>query len=67
MAQITINTTPEQDTRILAAFKVILNLNRDPTIAEIKAAIIQWVRGSVQDRERRADMEQFVPQPLDPT
>lgn len=67
MAQITITTTPEQDARILAAFRIILGLDRDPTVPEIKSAIIGWVRQSVHDLERRQDMASFTPLPLDPT
>lgn len=67
MAQITFTTTPEQDARIVPAFKSILGLDHDPTAVEIKAAVVAWVRNQVQDYERRQDMAAFTPLPLDPT
>lgn len=67
MAQIIINTTAEQDARVSPAFGSILGLGRNATADEVKGAIIQWVRGQVQDYERRVNMQTFVPAPLDPT
>lgn len=67
MGQIIINTTAQQDTRIQAAFRAIMNLDHDPTGAEVRSFTVAWLRGTVQDYERRVNMGQFVPTPLDPT
>jgi hypothetical protein len=48
-------------------FGSILNLGRDATGAEIKAAVIEWIRGQVQDYERRKNVQTFIPSPFDPT
>jgi hypothetical protein len=67
MAILTITTTAPQDQRIAPAVGSILGLGRDATLPEVKAWVIQYVRGSVQDYERRIDLSTFVPDPLDPT
>lgn len=54
MAATTINTTGAEDTRIAVAFGKYLNLGRNATQVEVKAAIIQWVTGVVQDQEYQA-------------
>ncbi len=67
MASITITTTPPQDQRISPAFGSILGLGRDATVAEVKQALIGWIRASVQDYERRQNQSLFTPNPIDPT
>lgn len=47
MATLTITTTAAQDARIAAAFGSQLNLGRDATGAEVRAAIIAYVRNTV--------------------
>lgn len=64
---VTINTTPQQDVRIQAAVRAILNLDHDPNAAEIKAWLIDFIRSSVQDYERRQNIQQYTPTPIDPT
>jgi hypothetical protein len=59
-------TTAQQDARIAPAFGPILNLGRDATGAEIKAEVFEWIRGQVQDYERRQNVRTFIPSPLDP-
>lgn len=46
-ATTTINTTAPEDTRIIHCFGKYLNLGRDATQPEVKAAIIVWVKGVV--------------------
>lgn len=64
MATLTINTTPEQDARLVSAFTSVIqpvDENGDPrnvTGAEIKAHIIQYMKNVVLNHERRAAYEQ---------
>lgn len=60
MAQMTINTTSEQDARLVVAFGKFLNLGRNATGPEIKAAIISWVRKTVL-REEQSTLPPFDP------
>jgi hypothetical protein len=57
----TINTTTAQDARIAPAVGSILGLGRDATAAEVKAWVIEYIKQSVLDYERRKNIEQFVP------
>lgn len=66
MAQITITTNAAQDSRISPAFGAILGLGRNATVAEVKAALIAWLRGRVINHERGQHMGEFAPDPLDP-
>ena len=56
MATLTITTTGAQDARIIAAFGSRLGLGRNATGAEVKAAVIQYVRECVQGYEQNAAM-----------
>lgn len=47
MATLTINTTAQQDARIVEAFGAHLNLGRNATAAEVKASVIEHVRSVV--------------------
>lgn len=67
MASLTITTTAQQDARIAPAIGSILGLGRDATLAEVKSFMIDYLRGSVQDYERRINAASFTPNPLDPT
>lgn len=51
MATLTINTTAQQDARIVEAFGAHLNLGRNANAAEVKAAVIEFVRGVVYSYE----------------
>jgi len=62
----TINTTAQQDARIVEAVGAILGLGRDATGPEVKAWVIQYIREGVQDYERRKNQTQFVPLAIDP-
>ena len=64
MATLNITTDPAQDARVVKAFGDILGLGRNATLPEIKQAIIAWVRGQVQDYERRDNMTTFAPADL---
>lgn len=65
MATLTITTTGAQDSRIVAAFGKRLNLGRDATAAEVKAAVIQFVVGAVVEQEQLAAAATI--QPFTPT
>lgn len=58
MATFSITTPANQDARIAAAFGKILNLKdaqgvqRSATGAEVKQAIIEWLKLSVREREQ---------------
>lgn len=67
MGTLTINTTTDQDARIVAAFGTYLGLGRNATGAEVKARVIQFVREVVQQQERIAQEAAITPTPLDPT
>lgn len=54
MATLTITTTSQQDARIVAAFGAELGLGRNATAAEVKAAIINYVKTVVYEREKAA-------------
>ena len=62
MATLTINTTPEQDLRLIDAYGKYLNLtdaNGDPrtaTAAEIKSSIIGAIKQVVFDQEHKAEV-----------
>lgn len=64
MASFTITFDPTYDTRILNAFGETLGLGRAATGAEVKGAIMNWMRGQVQDSERRENMRTFAPAEL---
>jgi hypothetical protein len=56
---------PDQDVpRILEAYGSINNLGRNATASEVQYAIQRWLRDSTLDYERRKDMAQFSPPPL---
>jgi hypothetical protein len=56
---------PDQDVpRILEAYGSINNLGRNATATEVQYAIQRWLRDSTQDYERRKDMAQYSPPPL---
>jgi hypothetical protein len=67
MASFTITFDPSYDARILAAFGETLGLGRSATGGEVKQAIMGWVRGQVQDSERRENMRTFSPAELSGT
>ena len=62
MATLTINTTAEQDLRLISAYGLFLGLvdgNGDPrtaTAAEIKSSIINSIKQVVFDQEHKAEV-----------
>lgn len=52
MATLTITTTSTEDQRIVKAFGRYLGLGRNATGAEVKGAIIDFVKSVVRDGER---------------
>ena len=73
---LTINTTAPQDARIVAAFGKQLNtmdltdpdnpVPRNATGAEVKAALIQYIKQVVFDQERKALVEAVSVPSIDP-
>ena len=51
MTTTTINTTTEQDVRIVTAFGTYLNLGREATTVEVKEQIIGFLKQIVHDQE----------------
>ena len=60
----TINTTAQQDTRIDAAIRSILNLDHDPSDAEVTTFLRRFLIDTVQDYERREAIRTFTPPPF---
>jgi hypothetical protein len=56
MATLTITTTSAEDSRIVAAFGAALGLGRNAAGAEVKAAIVAYIKNTVRDQERIAAM-----------
>lgn len=54
MATLTITTTAAQDARIVVAFGKRLGLERNATSAEVKAAVIDYIKQIVFDQEAAA-------------
>ena len=72
MAVTTITTTSGQDSRLVVAFGIQLGLGRNATQAEIKAAMIDYLRGIVfltenQTAEAAALAGVTPPASFDPT
>ena len=73
MATLTINTTSSQDARIVDAFGKYLSLvdgsgdPRNATGSEVKAALINFLKGVVFDQERKTAHEAVTIGPLDPS
>lgn len=62
---ITITTTPQQDAIIAPAIGAILGLGRDATQAEVRKFLIDYLRGSVQDYNRRQNIQSYTPPVID--
>jgi hypothetical protein len=54
MATVTITTTGAEDARIATAFGAALGFARNATAAEVKAAIIAYIKQTVIDQESQA-------------
>lgn len=67
MATLTITTTAAQDARIVAAFGKRLGLGRNATGAEVKAAIITYIKNMVQMQEYDDQQRAYVATPIDPS
>jgi hypothetical protein len=63
MAKITLTFTGEQATRIGAAFGKRLELGRDANETEYKQELVRITRRIVEQYERDAHEEAYVPQP----
>lgn len=62
----TITTTAQDDQRLATAFGTRLGLGRNANAAEIKNALINWLRAVVIEEERVA-AERQQSAPFDPT
>ena len=67
MATQTINTTAAEDAALVAAFGWYLNLGRNATAAEIKAATATFWRGVVQGYQTSQAAASAVVTPINPT
>lgn len=67
MATLTITTTAAQDTRIVVAFGARLQLGGNASAAQVKAELINFIRGVVQNYEQQQNNAAFSFSPLDPT
>jgi hypothetical protein len=67
MATTTINTTGAEDSRLVVAFGTFLNLGRNATQAEIKAALVAWLTSVVNDQEYQAAKKAIVVTNIAPT
>ncbi len=54
MGTLTINTTAPQDARLVKAFGAELNLPGNATPAQIRAAVLQYLKDVVKRQERKA-------------
>lgn len=67
MSTLTITTTGAQDARIVVAFGARLGLGGNATAAQVKAEVINFIRGVVQNYEQQQNNASFNFSPLDPT
>ena len=73
MATVTINTTAPQDARIIDAFgKYLCTVDesgnpRNATGGEVKAALINFLKGTVLDQERKTAQQAINLEDLDPS
>jgi hypothetical protein len=69
VATLTITTTGAQDARIVYAFGKALNLGRDATGPEVKAAVIAYITNTVRGIEARdaAEAAAAAVTPISPT
>lgn len=69
MATLTITTTGAQDARIVVAFGHKLGFPRNATAAEVKADVIEYIKGVVLADERRiaAEAAALAVNPIEPT
>ena len=64
-ATLTIDVPAADVPRVTEAFGSILGLGRNATQVEVEKATKQWIIGSTQDYERRKNIVQFTPPPLE--
>jgi hypothetical protein len=64
-ATLTIEVPTNDVPRVTEAFGSILGLGRNANQAEVSAACSQWVISQTKDYERRKNMVQFTPPPLE--
>lgn len=67
MATMTITTTTEQAARVATAFGALLHLGRDATAAEVKQAVIAYMRAVVLQYENRQAIAVLTDSPFEPT
>jgi hypothetical protein len=59
-------TIPTADVpRVQEAYGHILNLGRPANLSEVQRATTQWIHNTTLDYERRKDIAQFSPPPLE--
>jgi hypothetical protein len=67
MAVLTITTTAGEAQRVATAFGARLGLGRDATNAEVKTAVIAYIRSIVRTYENEVAIAALVPAAFDPT
>lgn len=67
MATLTITTTAGEDARLVVAFGAALGLGRNATAAEVKAAVVNYIKATVRDQERLAAVAAAVVTDITPT
>ncbi len=67
MATMTINTTAQDDAKLVVAFGAKLGLGGNATAAQIKADIVNYIRAVVSDQERIAASLTANQTPVSPT
>ena len=60
----TIDIPTADEARVKEAYGSILGLGRPATVQEIENAVTLWLESSTQDYERRKNMAQFTPPPM---
>lgn len=67
MGTLTINTTAPQDARIVVAFGKRLGLPGNASAAQVKAAVIEFIRHVVEIHEREEATRAIAISPFTPT
>lgn len=73
MGTLTINTTAQQDARLVEAFGTMLGtvdeagVPRNATGPEVKAAVVEWIRGVVTRHELDKARRAVAVTPFEPT
>lgn len=67
MGTLTITTTTQQDTLIVAAFGKRLGLSGNASAAQVKTEVINFIKRVVENYEREQDAAAFTPTGVEPS